>query len=220
MDKTPRTGDLYRRYTNEIYQIAAVATHVQTGERLVVYQAMQGDFGIYAAPLSQFVSDGMQGSQRCQFERIERERQKEKEAAPAVKPEQKPRTQSPVSAGRGLRQNMEEIPETEVDFFKRRRRQIEEREQRRGQFIRPKAHVSATDELQANPNLLRFLDADTYEEKYQVLNEIQDEMTDRLIDDIAVVLDVVIPEGDVDARFCQLKNIILTRKKYETNRFR
>jgi len=45
-------------------------------------------------------------------------------------------------------------------------------------------------------------------------------MTDRLIDDIAVVLDVVIPEGAMNDRFHQLRNIILTRQKYETSRFR
>ena len=72
----------------------------------------------------------------------------------------------------------------------------------------------------ANPCLLKFLEADTYEEKFQVLNEIQDDITDRLIDDIAVVLDVVIPEGELNDRFRQLRNIILTRQKYEIKRLR
>lgn len=45
-------------------------------------------------------------------------------------------------------------------------------------------------------------------------------MTNRLIDDIAVVLDVVIPEGSLSDRYYQLKNIILTRQKYEKTRLR
>ena len=87
-------------------------------------------------------------------------------------------------------------------------------------FRKSERHESATEELRANPCLLKFLEADTYEEKFHVLNTIQNDMTDRLIDDIAVVLDVVIPEGPLNDRFYQLRNIILTRQKYETNRFR
>jgi len=39
-----------------------------------------------------------------------------------------------------------------------------------------------------NPFLLRFLDADTYEEKYKILNEMENDITDRLINDFSVVL--------------------------------
>ncbi len=97
---------------------------------------------------------------------------------------------------------------------------MEEREQRRELFRKSERNESATEELRANPCLIKFLEADTYEEKFHVLNEIQNDITDRLIDDIAVVLDVVIPEGALNDRFHQLRNIILTRQKYETNRFR
>ncbi len=97
---------------------------------------------------------------------------------------------------------------------------MEEREQRREMFRKSDRNKSATEELRANPCLMKFLEADTYEERFHVLNEIQNDITDRLIDDIAVVLDVVIPEGALNDRFHQLRNIILTRQKYETSRFR
>ena len=132
----------------------------------------------------------------------------------------RPRTQRPAASKRALQQDAGEETDQDSDYFQKRRRQIAEREQRREQFRRPERHESATDELRANPNLLKFLDADTYEKKYRVLNEIQDDMTNRLIDDIAVVLDVVIPEGALSDRYYQLKNIILTRQKYEKTRLR
>lgn len=113
---------------------------------------------------------------------------------------------------------------TESGDEKRRRRQIEEREQRREQFRRQEkretAVETAAEELHADPRLLKFLDTHTYEQKFQVLNEIQDDMTDRLVDDIAVAIDVVIPEGPLGDRCRQLRNIILTRQKYETSRLR
>lgn len=135
-------------------------------------------------------------------------------------PEQRPLTHSPAESRRALRQEFAEESEEDSYFQEKRLRRIEEREQRRGMFRKPKRHETATEELQANPCLMKFLDADTYEERFRVLSEIQDDITDRLIDDIAVVLDVVIPEGPLNDRYHQLRNIILTRQKYEINRLR
>lgn len=72
----------------------------------------------------------------------------------------------------------------------------------------------------ANPALLDFLDADTLEEKYQIIKSLQHSITDRLIDDFAVTLDLVIPEGRLDDRYQQLLSSVRTMQKFETNRFR
>jgi len=46
------------------------------------------------------------------------------------------------------------------------------------------------------------------EEKYKILNEMENDITDRLINDFSVVLDVVIPEGDLTGRYIQLKQCV------------
>lgn len=69
-------------------------------------------------------------------------------------------------------------------------------------------------------DLMAFLDAETYEEKLDILQRIQYDLNNSLIETMAMSLDVVIPEGPIDERCRQLKNCLEAKKKYEMNRFR
>ena len=70
--------------------------------------------------------------------------------------------------------------------------------------------------------LLKFLDAKSLEEKYDIITgmqAVQEEFTDAMIDNMAASLDVVIPDGKIDERVEQLKMCIRTKQKYEISRY-
>lgn len=193
----PMPGELYRHFKNKMYQVVALATHSETREPMVVYQALYGDFMTYVRPYDMFISEVDHEKyphvfQKYRFELVGTTNVTEAELAGKAQPEPANAAEQPDEP---LQPEVKAQPEKE----------------------------SEEDELSGiNPALLAFLDTDDFEEKYKILCGLEQrgEVTNHLIDQFAVTLDLVIPEGDADGRFVQLKNCVRTRSHFETNRLR
>lgn len=47
----------YRHYKGKDYQVLGVATHSETGESLVVYRCLYGDYDLWVRPLAMFTEN-------------------------------------------------------------------------------------------------------------------------------------------------------------------
>lgn len=195
----PLPGEKYLHFKNKLYQVIAVAKHSETMELYVVYQALYGDFGVYIRPYDMFVSE-------VDHEKYPQVTQKYRFAYVDHTKNETLRTERAEDKKIPVHQNVEQqenVPDVTAA--------VSTAELQEQDMVQRESDV----EEQINPWLLRFLDTDTMEEKYQIVCDIKNDITDRLIDDLAVAVDVVIPEGKLSDRYEQLKYCIRTRQKYE-----
>lgn len=192
MPFTPKPQEIYKHFKGNLYQIVAIAEHSETGERLVVYQALYGDFRTYARPLDMFTDrvdrekypDAGQEF-RFELQGAERERQ-QKETAPA-------RETVPVSGEAGGKAP-EQVSVTDL--------------------------ASEEEELSIDPMVMEFLDADSYSQKLNILAGIRHRITDDMITTMAIACDVELEDADTQTRYESLRNGLLTMEKYECNRLK
>ena len=52
----PKAGEVYRHFKGNLYKVICEARHSETEEKMVVYQALYGDYQIYVRPFSSFIS--------------------------------------------------------------------------------------------------------------------------------------------------------------------
>lgn len=74
------------------------------------------------------------------------------------------------------------------------------------------------DTAEVDPLIMEFLEAETTLEKKNILTALHHRITDDMINTLAVVLDVVIEEGELEKRYQQLKTCLETIDRYEIER--
>ncbi|SFA98565.1 Protein of unknown function [Acetitomaculum ruminis DSM 5522] len=207
-------GDICRHFKGNLYQIITFAKHSETEEKMVVYQKLYGDFETYVRPYSMFMSEVDHDKypdikQKYRFEKIEPDREETKEEFLNLSEKETINNEAFVISDKKEMNNIN----TKKDINKKSINDENIQEN--------KGKNSDNLEREINPVLLEFLDAESFKKKIEILSKNEGVMDDKLIDDIAVVLDAVVPEGQLWDRYKALKNIMLTQLKYEhVERFR
>lgn len=206
MRHNPRPQEMYRHFKGNLYQIRCLARHSETRELMVVYQAMYGTFEIFVRPLSLFMEEVDRekypdAGQRYRFELL----QDLEDEEPVVLPDSVGRRESAVISADA------------------------EEDRRRADYV-TQTVISGTvpdesvpdeeEQLNIDPLVLAFLDADSYEQKLRILDSLHNRITDDMINTMAVSSDLEIKEGDLEDRYLELRNCLRTFEKFECNRLR
>lgn len=329
----PRPGEKYVHFKGNLYQVLTIARDAASGKKMVVYQALYGDFSVYVRPYNEFIGEvdrkkypqaeqtfrfryveavsgiesrinsrepsadrknsggpaqesskeretfrGKRGFRR-QSERQEPKPEAEKEKDSILKEEaagetgsarelsEEKKTEGKAAEGNlsdeetaapgGLRREGNKVysPDMETDRASwaqeepsafeasdsgsepeagsgareetadfetagsRTENEADDGMQEETAASDPEDASASGNEEPVNPWLIKFLDAETLDEKYRVLGAMYSDIDDKLIDDLAVCLDVAIPEGKLQDRYMQLRQCIRTKEKYEAKRY-
>lgn len=224
MSKLKRTvyaGQIFRHFKGKLYQVVTVAAHSETDEKLVIYQQLYGQYKVYARPYDMFVSEVDHEKypdvlQKYRFEPVNMEEQQE--LSGQDKPDGKDGLNIDELSSKNELSSKDELShkdELPLQDDENRKASISQSSQNMHTPV-----IEADDKEGVNPLLLLFLDAETYEEKRRILLSIKGEITDRLIDDIAVSMDVTVDKGELDERFASLLACVDTMAKFEVDRLR
>ncbi len=193
----PKPNEIYRHFKGNLYKIMTIAKNSETMEEMVVYQALYGNYDIYLRPLDMFMSDvDMEkypdAAQKKRFQLVS-------EAFGATG------SGSASSTASGSADALASATASGL------------------------ARNDSTDTVQAcesahpllKPEVEAFLDADSVEERRDILISIHSKATQEDITIMSSVMDIEIDSQlDYEERYRQLLHCLDTRSRFETLRLR
>ena len=200
----PKPHEIYKHFKGNLYQVVTIAEHSETREQLVIYQALYGDFRTYARPLAMFTGEVdrekyPEVTQRFRFELQGAEADRQARETDVVSGAQTEAAQatSPVSPAAATQATSTGTQPVAVT-----------------------AQPVEDEEPALDPLVLEFLDADSYEEKLNILAGLHHRITNEMITTMAISCDIEVNDGELEDRYEELKNCLLTMEKFECNRLR
>ena len=198
MNQIPQAGEIYQHFKGKLYRIVTLATHTETGEQLVIYQALYGEFQVFARPLSMFLEkvDAKKYPDAAGKDRFMRIPMAEAAAVAVPQPVPAP-SENPVEPRPAAMPSESTVESRAVA-----------------------APSENPVEPQPDPGLLAFLDADSYEEKLEVFASLEGKVDLHMLNAIAASLDLELSEGSLEEQYDTLKSCLMTLERYECNRLR
>jgi hypothetical protein len=190
MNREIRPGEFYRHFKNKLYQIVAIATHSETGEKMVVYQALYGDFQTYVRPYEMFAGEVdhekyPQVQQKYRFERVTLK------SETGTAGENADSSRDSGNAAGYSRKNVE-----------------------------PAAEEPIAEEPGPNADLLAFLDTDDYQTRLACLKRLEATATQADLDSICLVLDIQPQRGDRYMQIAGIRQYLSTQNRYNGKHLR
>lgn len=199
MERTPRPGEFYRHFKNKLYQVVGIASHSETGEAMVVYQALYGNFGLYVRPLDMFVSEVDREKypdvkQKYRFERVEfAAGEGAEQISAAFQPAAA--TSSAVSPAVAT---SAAVPTAASAF----------------------AAAQPQEEPRPNPYLMAFLEADSAAGQLEALKRMEGHVGQEEVDCLRVVLEMGPGGGSIARQLDDIRKNLEMQRRYDGSRLR
>ena len=194
MNRIPQPGTFYRHFKNKLYQVIAVATHSETGEKMVVYQALYGDYQVYVRPLEMFISPV--------------DREKYPDVVQQYRFEQ-------VFPGQMTVSQQNETPSAGQNA------RVWKNGERDDQAVIVGYDQEQQEETMDHEWLERFLDADRLEDRLAVLKQMEGHVTQKELDCIFLSLDLQPETGKTKMeQIMDLRRHIQLLRRYDGGRLR
>ena len=206
MREIPKPYQRYRHFKGNEYQVIAVAKDASEDDKqYVIYQALYGDYKIYARELNEFLSktDKVKypnATQEYRFEEIA-------ESAPtqSMRAQTAPVQSVPVETAPTQSVPVETAPAQSTPAQS---------------APAQSTPVENEDECVLDPDVVRFLDAKNPEDKLEILSGLRSRITDDMLTIMAVSMDFELNEGSTEKKYGELKNALLMRDQFERSRLR
>ena len=183
MNQIPQAGEIYQHFKGKLYRIVALATHTETGEQLVIYQALYGDYGVYVRPYEMFISE------------VDREKY------PNVKQKYRFERIDPASLVSGSISGGTDSSSEDSDDFEM-------------------MDLEESEEIEPDPNFLRFLETDSYEVRMECLKKMLHTASQRDLDSMYLVLDMKPESGSVEEQVDAIARFLRMQYRYDGSRLR
>ena len=199
MERTPRPGEFYRHFKNKLYQVVGIASHSETGEAMVVYQALYGNFGLYVRPLDMFVSEVDREKypdvkQKYRFERVEFAAGEGAEQIPAAF---HPAAATSAAVSPAAATSVA-VPTAASAF----------------------AAAQPQEEPRPNPYLMAFLEADSTAGQLEALKRMEGHVGQEEVDCLRVVLEMGPGGGSIAKQLDDIRKNLEMQRRYDGSRLR
>ena len=224
MRDNPKPYEIYRHFKGNTYQILAIAKDSEDGHLIVVYQALYGSYEIYARDLVQFMSP----VDRIKYPEAEAQYRftKVDSAQPTVNDKNghsysqtDTKTDTGNSDSRSNSQmdtgHFESGSDVNVNAEYQSSQSVEKTD---AGYQDEQSDVKSDAGYQMDPQVEAFLDADSYEEKLNILAGLHRRITDDMLKIMALTMDIELNPGSTQEQYDELKNCLLTRNKFEADR--
>ncbi len=221
MRDTPRPFEVYRHFKGNSYQVLTMAQDAGDGRRLVVYQALYGDYRVYVRELGEFLSPVDQkkypdANQRYRFERVafedtETAAQLKEVDTPVETAAQPKEVDTPAGAAAEQAVTGEDSVRGKAAGTPDEGRPLAKAPKEAD----IKTVTEEDDEPDLDPAVLEFLEADTYEQRLNILASVRHRITDEMLNTMSIAADVEVEPGPIGERYNSLRNALLTKDRFE-----